>query len=44
MNFGLKGDTINNINSVFTKFPEIEEVILYGSRAKGNYREGKKHG
>ncbi len=40
MNFGLKGDTINNINSVFTKFPEIEEVILYGSRAKGNYREG----
>ena len=40
MNFGLKVGTINNINSVFTKFPEIEEVILYGSRAKGNYREG----
>ncbi|MBI5214534.1 MAG: nucleotidyltransferase domain-containing protein [Ignavibacteriae bacterium] len=21
-------------------FPQIEEVIIYGSRAKGNYREG----
>ncbi len=40
MKFGLKEDTINKINSVFSKFPEIEEVIIYGSRAKGNYREG----
>jgi predicted nucleotidyltransferase len=40
MNFGLDQDTIDKINSVFVKYPEIEEVIIYGSRAKGNYREG----
>jgi predicted nucleotidyltransferase len=40
MKFGLTEDTISKINSVFSKFPEIEEVIIYGSRAKGNYREG----
>ena len=26
------------INSVFKKYPQIEKVILYGSRAKGNFR------
>lgn len=40
MKFGLKDETINKINSVFEKYPEVEEVIIYGSRAKGNYREG----
>ena len=40
MKFGLTQETIDKINSVFVKYPEIEEVVLYGSRAKGNYREG----
>jgi predicted nucleotidyltransferase len=40
MKFGLKPETIQKINSVLAKHPEIEEVIIYGSRAKGNYREG----
>jgi predicted nucleotidyltransferase len=40
MRFGLTDETIEKINSVFIKYPEIEEVIIYGSRAKGNYREG----
>lgn len=40
MNFGLSDETIKKINSVFTKYSELEEVIVYGSRAKGNYREG----
>ena len=40
MKFGLDQTTINKINSVFIKYPEIEEVIIYGSRAKGNFREG----
>ncbi len=40
MNFGLKETYIKKINNVFTSFPEVEEVILYGSRAKGNYRKG----
>ncbi len=40
MKFGLDDDTIQKINSVFRKFPEIEQVLIYGSRAKGNFREG----
>ncbi|MFP5040044.1 nucleotidyltransferase domain-containing protein [Parasediminibacterium sp. JCM 36343] len=40
MKFGLTETTIDKINSVFLKYPEIEEVVIYGSRAKGNYREG----
>ncbi len=38
--FGLSKNTINALHSVFKKYPEIERVIIYGSRAKGNYREG----
>ncbi|ACM21633.1 nucleotidyltransferase [Geotalea daltonii FRC-32] len=38
--FGLKESTIEKINGVFTSCPQIEKVILYGSRAKGNYRHG----
>lgn len=40
MKFGLKEETINKINSVFSEFAEVDEAILYGSRAKGNYRNG----
>lgn len=40
MKFGLNEDTINKINSVFEKIPEVHEAIIYGSRAKGNYRIG----
>lgn len=40
MKFGLPENTIQKINSVFNHFPEIEEVNIYGSRAKGDYREG----
>lgn len=40
MEFGLKEETIEKIRGVFSKFPQIEEAILYGSRAKGNYKEG----
>lgn len=38
MRFGLNEDTIKEINEVLSVFPEIEEAILYGSRAKGNYK------
>jgi predicted nucleotidyltransferase len=38
MRFGLNDSTIEKINSVFEKYHEVEEVILYGSRAKGNFR------
>ncbi len=40
MKFGLKPETIDKINSVFIKYPEVEQVTIYGSRAKGNYHEG----
>lgn len=40
MKFGLSDDTITKINSVFALHPEVEQVIIYGSRAKGTYREG----
>lgn len=36
--FGLKRATIDKINGVFSAHPHVENVILYGSRAKGNYR------
>ena len=37
---GLKPRTVEAINGVFTRHPEVERAILYGSRAKGNYRNG----
>jgi len=40
MTFGLDEQTITRFQSVFRKYPEVESVIIYGSRAKGNYREG----
>lgn len=40
MNFGLPEETIHKINWVFEKHTEVEQVWIYGSRAKGNYRNG----
>jgi nucleotidyltransferase substrate binding protein (TIGR01987 family) len=36
--FGLERKDIDLINNVFATHPEIEAAILYGSRAKGNYK------
>lgn len=35
---GLTKEDIEKINSVFSKYEQVEEVLLYGSRAKGNYK------
>ena len=40
MSHGLSDKTINILNSIFIKYPGIKQVILYGSRAIGNYRTG----
>jgi predicted nucleotidyltransferase len=40
LRFGLKETTIAKINGIFARYPEVEKAILYGSRAKGNYRVG----
>ncbi len=37
---GIKEKQFTAINSIFKKYSEIEEVILYGSRAIGNYKNG----
>ena len=37
---GLNPVTINSINLTFAKYPQIKKVMLYGSRAKGNYKKG----
>jgi predicted nucleotidyltransferase len=40
LRFGLKETTIGEICSVLAKHPEVEKAILYGSRAKGNFKNG----
>src|SRR6266496_974243 len=40
MNHGMTSETVNRIRSVFAHFPEVEKAVLYGSRAKGNYKRG----
>ncbi len=38
--FGLPVATLDKLNSVFAQHGAIESVLIYGSRAKGNYRPG----
>src|SRR5690554_5835553 len=38
--FGLSLATIQKIQSVFKNHKQIEQVIIYGSRAKGDYSPG----
>ncbi|WP_436416618.1 nucleotidyltransferase domain-containing protein [Petrimonas sp.] len=38
--FGLSDKTLYDIRSVFRTFPHVKEVLIFGSRAKDNYRKG----
>ncbi|MDO5105544.1 nucleotidyltransferase family protein [Capnocytophaga sp.] len=38
MDFGLSVEEIEKINSVFRKYPNVRNAIIYGSRAKQAYR------
>ena len=38
--FGLRRDVIDAMGKVFAAHPEVEQVILYGSRVKGNFKPG----
>lgn len=40
MLYGLQEKTIKAIQNIFCRHPEVEKALLYGSRAKGNYRNG----
>ena len=38
MKFGISLVSIKKINEVLHSFPEIDDAIIYGSRAKGNFK------
>lgn len=38
--FGLPQRTITELLKYFRTKPEIEKVVIFGSRAKGNYKNG----
>ncbi len=40
MQYGLKKESVEKVIRIFAKYDEIEAVILYGSRAKGNFKIG----
>lgn len=40
MKFGLPEATIGKIRAVLARHPQVEKALLYGSRAKGNFRNG----
>ena len=35
---GLSPEIIETLNCIFSKYPTLEQVKLYGSRAKGTYK------
>lgn len=37
---GLTGPTVEKIRAVLASFPEVEKAVVYGSRAKGNFKPG----
>lgn len=37
---GLPAHTVASIAAVLTDFPQVEQAILHGSRARGNFRHG----
>jgi len=39
MKYGLSPNHIVKITDIFKQFPEIEAALLYGSRAKGSYKQ-----
>lgn len=38
--YGLSDKTISALKSVFSKYPQIDQAIIYGSRARGDNRTG----
>ena len=40
MKYGLSDTVIAELQAVFGHHPNIEKVLIFGSRAKGNYRDG----
>lgn len=40
MDFGFKANELEMINSVFRENPVIKKVVIFGSRAMGNFKPG----
>lgn len=40
LKFGLEQDVIEKINSVLSTYSQIKKAVIYGSRAKGNFKPG----
>ena len=40
MKFGLSDTVIKELQDVFRRHTNIKKVLIFGSRSKGNYREG----
>jgi predicted nucleotidyltransferase len=40
MKHGLDEQTIERIRTVLRNYPEVEKAVIYGSRAKGNFKRG----
>lgn len=40
MKYGLPDATLQQICAVLARYPQVQQAILYGSRAKGNYKRG----
>lgn len=40
LSFGLPAHAVEALRDVFQGWPQIQRVLLYGSRAKGSYRPG----
>lgn len=37
---GLSAETVAQIRGALSRFPEVERAVLFGSRAKGTFRQG----
>lgn len=38
--FGLSEAIVQDLRGVFAKYPEIDSVLIFGSRAKGAFKKG----
>ena len=38
--FGLSDEVIVDLRAVFRQYPNVQEVLIFGSRMKGDYRNG----
>jgi predicted nucleotidyltransferase len=40
MKYGLPDQAVNQICAVLVQYPQVDRAVLYGSRAKGNFKPG----